>query len=75
MGDYEQGIRQRTAKRIEEPLLDNGVLQQHIKKSRLSLTSRIISAIKWTAIAFVISWYFESLQGINEVLEKDTWKR
>jgi hypothetical protein len=80
MSNYEQtDIRQRTVKTIEiqEPLLDSGDnrAQQRIKRPRPSLISRILSAVIWTTIAIIISWYFQALKGINEVLEEDNWKR
>jgi hypothetical protein len=72
-------IRQRVAKTIEvqEPLLDSGDsrAQQRIKRPRPSLILRILIAIKWIFIASVISWYFDALQGVNQVLERDTLKR
>lgn len=80
MSSYEPtDIRQRAAKTIEiqEPLLDGGDsnVQQRIKRPRPSLILRILIAIKWIIIVFIISWYFDALQGINQVLEKDTLKR
>ncbi|PKK79609.1 hypothetical protein RhiirC2_349416 [Rhizophagus irregularis] len=80
MSSYEPtDIRQRAAKTIEiqEPLLDGGdsKVQQRIKRPRPSLILRILIAIKWIIIVFIISWYFDALQGINQVLEKDTLKR
>ena len=80
MSSYEPtDIRRRAAKIIEtqEPLLDSGDsrARQGIKRPRPSLISRILIAIKWTIIAFIISWYFEALQGVNQVIEKDTLKR
>ncbi|RIA91386.1 hypothetical protein C1645_822082 [Glomus cerebriforme] len=80
MGNNEQvDIRRRTANTIEiqEPLLDNdnSKVQQHKKRPRASLILRILNAIKWTTVAFITSWYFEALQGINQVLENDNWRR
>ncbi|GBC00980.1 hypothetical protein RclHR1_04020006 [Rhizophagus clarus] len=80
MSSYEQtDIRRRAAKTIElqEPLLDSdgNRAQRHTKRSRPSFITRILIAIKWIIIAAIISWYFDALQGVHQVLEKDTLKR
>ncbi|CAG8493829.1 1940_t:CDS:2 [Funneliformis caledonium] len=81
MGDNDErpSTRRRAARTTEvrEQLLDNDdsySQQRRIKRQRSSIISRIIGAIKWASIAFVISWYFELLQGIQQVLE-NSWTR